>query len=342
MIVLVAPISGGFFVNQVELISLFLESGDKPDICMSTSGGNMATYMGLLSKWDPAVLRKNALRMNDTFIVRHWGSQKWNIIPKEVWGVLYGSLYDHGEGDPFPPLDPGRNLANETEIWTTAFNRTQNRTAYFTNRAVGTTKMTYTTSYIRCLSLQFVNGDYPKLRNITMASAAVPGVIREVIIDGEYYVDGGMHLASPFLAFQENLRDYARTQQMHIVYVNCMNLDNAATAPRSNSILSDAQWAVGQLTYGHLCSDLSAVISFICSAPGFDSTQHRIVTEHFTGTRENLLHVAERRKNYHCTVTEMYPTHNRSIDYTSFTPSDTESIMSLCRQYFGIKFHYFK
>lgn len=335
MLVFIAPISGGFFVNQVELMCQFLETtGEKPDIGMSTSGGNFAMYLALLSEWDHRNIREKIMKLDDSFIVREWSKNP--LIPREVWGFIYGSMYDRGKGDPFT-YDPAYDLAAATEVWTTAFNRTQNLTAYFTNKAIGKTHLTFTTPYVPSLPLRFVNGNYTQLKDIALASAAVPGVQREMIIDGESYYDGGMQYASPFMAFQDNLRDLSQTQPMHIVYFHCVNLARPTAKSTKEGILADAHWAVSQLTSGHIAGDIAAVITFLRSVPGFTALQTR---EWTTGSRDAILATRSIRATSRATVTELYPLHNRSIDYTSFTALDVESVMNICRQDFCIRMHW--
>lgn len=335
----VAPISGGFSPNQLELIAQLCDIGVQPDLAMGTSGGNMAIYIALLCNWDRRQIADLVNSMNDSFVVTPWARGALSLLPTAVWGVLKGSLYNHGTADPFGGR-PVVDLANAVEVWTSVFSKTQCRTSVWCNRSPGQTQLTYTSRDLLCLPPKYCAGDYERLRQVVQASGSVPGVQREVTIDSESYIDGGVTYASPFVLFTDNLRQLAKEKSLHIVYLNCSNPAKPATEQRREGIISDAMQAVSLLTSGHILSDMAAVLSFLRTCPQFDQSKE-LMRRELRGGPANLRGAVEFLAQFPVTVLELAPVFNRSIDYTNFSPDEFKSVMFLCGENYTLRMHWF-
>jgi hypothetical protein len=342
MLVYVAPISGGFMANQIELIAQLCDIGVVPDICMSTSGGNMAVYIAFLCNWKREKIMKHVGIMDDTMVVKQWVQGPLRFLPAPIWGFLKGSLYDRGTGDPFGGADnETTDLSSGTEVWSGAYNKVQHRSAYFTNKRCGETKMTKTSAHTHCMPLRFVNGDYEKLRDICYASAAVPGVQREVVIDAESHIDGGTSFASPFIAFQDNLREIANVEPVHIVYLHSSNFEKPSMQQKRDGMMSDTLYAVSLLTDGHVMSDISAVLTFLRTVDSFQGGKSLKYRE-FTGSAQALKDALRFLSAFPVTVLELLPLVNRSIDYCNFSSDEMLSVMFCCGENFKVRMHWFE
>ena len=71
----------------------------------------------------------------------------------------------------------------------------------------------------------FSSGNIESIANSTIASASIPTVVPPQIIDGEYYVDGGVGGAPPLTIMQESILHLSKKKSLHLIYINSFDLD---------------------------------------------------------------------------------------------------------------------
>ena len=338
--VFVAPVSGGGLSVQMAFTLLLCKAGIVPDIAMGVSGGAVALNMSMLCDFDPDKLLNYLKTLCDKHVVKEWVQGNAWFLPKSIIGLIRGSMFDHSEVDLFGTLGVDCDLSGGCEIWTAAFNRTQSKPVLFTNRKEGESLLTYTPSYTTA-TMRFLEGKYEDLRLATQASGAVPGVISEVVIDSEPYVDGGVVLTSCFPIFQGNLRELARTKDIHIVYISATNPDYPSVTSDNNRMLQTAKWAVHLLTSGF--TDRVTVIDFIATVDTFDHKTSKIMYKEIVeADLEKIKECTVFLDQFTATVMEICPIFNRSIDYTHFTNEELMSVIDMSQDQFIIKMHWFE
>lgn len=340
MYIYIASISGGFMPNQIGIISLLSQVGYRPDVGLGASGGNMALGISLMCDWNPAAIRAAVSRMSDELVVKPWSPPQLRFLPNAIWGLIRGSLYDRSTQDPFMVKSQNIDLSTACEIWSLTFSKTHNSAKLFTNRSCGTTKLTYTTSHINTQPLQYISGDYALFRDIAMASAAVPGVQREVIINDEEHADGGLLFASPFPVFSNNIRDLCKQNDVHLVYVAAFNESRPSHESLTTGVIADGIWAMRVLTEAACRADLAGVISFLYSVPSFNHDTDTVHHKFLTGTLDNLRYAKTELDKTKASVLEIRPKYNRSVDYTSFSPEDFISVVDLAQEHFEIRMYW--
>lgn len=322
--------------NQLELLCMLASTGTVPDVAMGASGGNMALCICMLCDWQEDRVRAMVRTMSYASLVRRWGgSGLSSLLPPTLLGLLHGSMYDRADSDSFFTTD--RDLSSACELWSLTHNKTQNSMQLFTNRACGQTRLNYTSMHVRALPLRYVAGDFTQLREIAMASAAVPGVQKVVVIENQEHVDGGMSMASPFSAFSDNIRHIGLTEAVHIVYVVGSNSNSRSHEPAHRSgFIETGMWTLHQLTEAAVCTDKAHVVDFLYSLPNFKHGRDRMRSQTYEGSVGTLRRVSQELRKMPASVLELSPRFNQCIDYTTFNSDDFASVMDLARDYFEI------
>ena len=217
------PVSGGAFPYQLQSIITCVQSKQAaseklgltktiewtPDINMGTSGGNVAIYIAMSGNYTIGGINRVVQMMNSRMFSRSWAPKGLNFLPTWIFAIVEGSVYKPGYG----PEQLLKSFSNSesiqlTETWTTAFNKTQERTGIFCNKSLKDSyisSVTYSPFTFKTLPLRYMNGDFNLISKVTTASASVPLLFEPVIIEDEEYVDGGVSYSSPITPLQEEI-----------------------------------------------------------------------------------------------------------------------------------------
>ena len=89
MIIVSLPGSGKSFPNQLALLTLMIEEGIKPDICLATSGGNLTAYTAYISEWGTETMHENIGNLRSELFIKKF------IDLTSLWNTPLGTyLYN--------------------------------------------------------------------------------------------------------------------------------------------------------------------------------------------------------------------------------------------------------
>jgi len=211
-----SPISGGYFVSQVAILSKLLEAKNrfqKPhmNVYFGASGGNLANIICSYFTTGSYQVKKIVLNLNPEMFIKNWWKGKSGFMSSKIMSFFKETLYQEGKGavEFFNTFTPdGKFSSQETsEYWILTFNQdklfgslncTKKReSSLFSSREdiclSGTT----------CGEIIYLNGQLEKIISTSLASATIPGVKEKVKIEDSHYVDGGVSNPTPGTLFTE-------------------------------------------------------------------------------------------------------------------------------------------
>ncbi len=216
-------ISGGGFPAQIEEI-LFVTEQKKiafstatenistyyiPDLCMGTSGGNVALYIAISGNWNEGGIKRVINSMSPEMFAQTWWPGPMGFLPTWTLGIFEGAIYRPGYGaNSLLNAYNTPNSITSVEMWNSSYNKNEKKTALFCNKKEGTTfvsPLTYSNFDSKTLPLKFLNGDISKISSSLVASASVPFLFKPVTIDNNEYIDGGVTYPSPLSILQEEI-----------------------------------------------------------------------------------------------------------------------------------------
>ena len=226
----VLPVSGGAFPTQIALMAELTSLGVRPDLVMGSSGGNVAGYIGLAADWNPYAMERISALLNSGLFARSWWPWPLNGIPSVLMGYFLGTVYRAGEGtlELFRSIFTPQTIG-ATEIWTGTLNRTTRRPQFFCNRKRGEScfdPKAFDPRLLNCMPLTFLDQDIARISKVCLASASIPILVPEQIIDGDYHTDGGTAFASPLTALQSQVMTACHNQSLHIDYLSSYDLES--------------------------------------------------------------------------------------------------------------------
>ncbi len=216
-------ISGGGFPAQIQQIIYYTQEKQKafsdktsnisswylPNVCMGTSGGNIALYIAISGNFTEGGIKRVIKSLNAEMFSQTWWPDPMAFIPTWTLGIFEGAVYRPGYGA--KNLLDAFNTSSSIqtyEMWNTAFNKNQKKTCLFCNKSSSESYIspyTYSTYQFKTLPLKYLDGDINKISATVIASASVPILFKPVTIDGEDYIDGGVSYPSPLTPLQEEI-----------------------------------------------------------------------------------------------------------------------------------------
>lgn len=240
----VLPVSGGGFPVQIAFISEMYEarkinkgflSGSKdyhPDLVMSASGGNVASYIGMGGDWNYSGMSRMIKYISSNMFVTSWLPDELNFIPTWSIGIFMGSVFRSGEG-PVGVLNLmfDSNTIQNTEILTLTYNKTKFIPQIFSNKSENNTFFKELPSETdRVLyelhPIKFTDGNLTEISKVCMASAAIPLVTESQIIGTDEYGDGGIVASSPFIMLSGMLAREIKSRPLQIFLFSPIEFDN--------------------------------------------------------------------------------------------------------------------
>lgn len=339
MKVYVLPVSGGAFPIQLGLLSECGAAGYQPDIVMGSSGGNVATYIGLAANWQADAIPTIATKINSTMFVQSWWPRWLSILPSIWIGYFMGSVYASGSGslELFKTSFTPESIV-ATEVWTGTMNRETGKGQLFCNRKESDARIRRRDDDLLssfrmrdCMPLTYLNGDMEAISSVTIASAAIPVLVPEQQILGARYVDGGTLFSSPLTALQDCLLDLAE-EDLHIDYFSSFDMQATSTASCRN-LYDNGTTTIGEMVKSLCIQDRLVAIEML--RDGKRTTPHFVCMD---GNQDNLKRIGEVRKKCRRSVLELYPVKNDSMDLLSFTPADILRLIQEARTNYKIRF----
>jgi predicted acylesterase/phospholipase RssA len=378
-----ASISGGGFPAQVQQILYITEQKKKafntetekiytyytPDLCMGTSGGNVALYIAISGNWDEGGIKRVINSMSPSMFSQTWWPGPMSFIPTWVLGIFEGAVYRPGYGAN-GLLDAYNNPSNITsvEMWNTAYNKDKKKTGLFCNRKDGQTfvsSLTYSPYDFKTLSLNYLNGDISKISSAVVASASVPLLFKPVNIDGDDYEDGGVTYASPLTPLQEEIYKCIKGMTHPLTYETVLSSPpipagtpeqySSLAAKRSRSILhltyfspynvdstEDTDSSLGSGNVFSSITDASAVKDKYVGINLLERVMNPGQNINVIDSQTGLYEMSELLKTYNSThyFCFIYVRNNEWIDMNKFTPQDILNKMEEAKSQIEYLFFY--
>jgi hypothetical protein len=376
-------ISGGGFPAQIQEILFVTEQKKKafenatekissyyiPDLCMGTSGGNVALYIAISGNWDEGGIKRVINSMSPEMFSQTWWPGPMGFLPTWTLGIFEGAVYRPGYG--------ASSLLNafntptsimSVEMWNSSYNKTEKKTALFCNRKENTTfisPLTYSNFECKTLPLKYLNGDIDKISASVIASASVPYLFKPVIIDNNEYIDGGVTYPSPLSIFQEEIYkcvkgivepyDYEKTLSVPPIPVGTPEQYIELEAKRNRSILhityfssynidstEDTSSTLGNGSAFSAITDSSAVKDRYTGINLLERVKQASQNVKVIDSRTNMYSLAELFSTYNSThyFCELYVRNNEWIDLNKFTSQDILNKMNEAKSQIEFLFFY--
>lgn len=323
MQLLVMPISGGAFVNQLAVCAHLGATGYRPTCVFGSSGGNVAAYIALAAEWNWAAIERVTRELSGQMFARPWHS-----ICSIAFVQAYnkGYMYNNGEGvEEFYEFHFTPSSVAGVEIWTGTQNVETQRAALFCNRASSTLdlKALDLALYGACDPV-FCNGDVSLIARASVASASIPSVVPPVVIDGRHYVDGGVCSASPMSTLgacvERTCAD--RGEDCHIVYAAPCNLHTTEEAEFGN-LVSNSRRAARDVVRSQTVLDRAAAH---CVVKGL-ARGCEVRSAHFMVDEMTEREIAALCAGHRYSLREYYPRKPREVNILDFSGETAVRLM---------------
>lgn len=322
----ILPISGGFFPNQLALISVLsetkhsLQMKKSPDVCIGSSGGNISAYISLANSWNETRIKAYISKIKMHMFIESW----LPILPTFLAFPFTGSFFRSGNGIE-SVLQNSFNSASiqSCEIWTGTYNNNYNKSHLFCNKEKNTTILSPTNdelSSIGSLSPMYLNGNVKLITKVLQASAAIPVLINPIKIDNNFHADGGVMFPSPVVMLKHSIRRYLLenpNEKLQLNYINCYNLEPG----EKSQFLSQVE----SIFHGIVIMERELCISlFLEFCPKYEVKEYTSDVSFF-----------EKIKDKHYLLI-CYPIYNNQINITNFDYKDILSCFDSTRKNFKI------
>lgn len=329
MKIIIAPGSEKNFILQLIMLQYLSQIGYKPDICLGSSGGNLALYLAAAAdfNWSRIQLITNELRP-DYFVT------PWNDFPPiaTLMGFFKGTAYDYGKGlINFLQLFFDQQSIVKYEIWTGCYNKDLQKYRLFCNRCKINSYLNYEYEEDDIIQTQipyYCDGNMNLISSVGLATCSIPGLVPPQIIDNHQYNDGNVCSASPLTILKTSiLKTLKPTEALHIVYLNSKDLSQPQLLPINNLIDT---WKQG-------LNDLLKSQTLIDRLSAYELLRHRangkeIKKKYCDCTFENLKELQKIINASNATLLEIYPTCSADLNITHFTSQDLERNFKILNQ----------
>jgi len=342
MRIFVFPVSGGAFPIQLGLLSeLTLNHNIKPHLSLGSSGGNIASYICHASNWKEDKMLQIINLLSPDMFAASWWPRYLTFMPSWMIGYFKGSLYACGSGSEilFHKMFTSDSICS-TELWTGTLNRDTGKGQFFCNRQekdsiIKPSNDTSINLFSRdCMPLTYMNGDLDYISKVTMASASIPVLVPEQIINDQKYVDGGTLFASPLTGLQDSILDLISDgkESLHIDYFSSFDMQINSGSSGSGTIYDNSTLSVGELIKSMCIQDRLGGIELL------RTPKYAIFYTELDGDQENLKKIEELRSLTHKSLLELYPIKNNSINLLTFTPKDILNLMNEAKTGYKLRF----
>ena len=220
MRIYVIPSSGGKFANQLALVIEIYNILKVPECILSTSGGNLCSYISLAGDFTPEGIVRICRLINSKLFSTPWWPKYLNFIPSWIIGTFKGSIYKQGKGstrlmrDIFTPYNISR-----IEIFTGTTERNTGKQQIFSNQDEKKSLIPnsiFESTINNCLPIRYANANIDIIAKICTASASIPVYVPDKKIEDKYYIDGGTTYWSPLSPLANTIDELTKNTELHI------------------------------------------------------------------------------------------------------------------------------
>ncbi len=318
MNLLVLPVSGGGFVSQLGIIQHLCEMDFIPDVTLASSGGNVAAYVAAAADWKWAGIERISKELKQTLFMTPWNSL---LSLSRIIGYFKCDVYNRGTGiQAFLKNHFTEKGIKKYEIWTGTYNKMRKKTRLFCNKSKSECIMD-----AECIdeeltqSMQpiYADGDMEIIGDASIASASIPAIVPSKKTMGEEYIDGGVAAASPLTIMREPLIKYIKENNcnLHIIYVNSLDLSSTDTKPIHN-VIDNWKQATHDLIRSQIVTDRLAAYELLrCYS-------NNIIKKEFACNNANLKRIKQIYQSVKYSMLEIYPIKRFDIEIDNFTCND--------------------
>lgn len=313
MRLLVLPISGGSFVNQLAILSLLTLTFYQPEIIFASSGGNVAAYTAVAGEWSWAGLQRVAGEINSRMF-----ASPWSPLPPLAFIQAYskGYMFQQGKGvkDFFATYFTPESM-DQIEIWTGAQELETQKAALFCNRCESILNLDFFNHHL--LNSQppfFCQSNVELISLASTASASIPSVVPPVKINDHNYVDGGVCSASPMHLLAETVLQTCEEQDSDckIFYISPCNLyDQQEYSP--GNLVQNSKQAARDIVRSKIVLDRVSGYQVVARL-----AKNKLQTRHFILDERTIQEVISLSDQYPYVFIEFYPLNPQELDIFKF------------------------
>jgi hypothetical protein len=339
----VAPVSGGSFPIQLAFLSEIYEATKlyrkkmdgynkyAPDLVFSSSGGNVAAYIGLAADWSPSGIEWISSNLNSEMFVTSWVK----YIPSFLLAPFTGSVYRPGYGIKYIFKSIFTDISiQRTEIWTGVYDPIKDKGKFFCNKRVDNALITEneankSLTINSLLPPTYLDGNVIEIAEATTASASIPFLTQEQKVEINSYADGGTIYSSPFSCMTTQIRDLIKKNKynLQLIYLCPSNED------QMNTYNIKLMLPIHSLIKGCLMRDRYTSIDLLYSISDYVKYEH--FPEGNVKLLAKILKFIQKKGHY---VLWMYPLDNtaNTVNITQFNGNEVIKCIQEARNSYGI------
>ena len=327
MYIFILPISGGGFVSQLAGLQYLCENEIKPNIILSSSGGNVAALIASAADWKWAGIERISKDLTNDLFAMQWSNIS---IISNIVGWFQASRYNEGKNiTGFLNKYFTKETIMNDEVWTGTYNKDQKRTCLFCNKKSSILDI----SHIDCDLTQstlpiFAHGDINLIGKYGTASASIPSLVPPQKIIGSWYEDGGVSSSSPLTVMSEPILNYVidKKTSMHLVYINSINLSNHKQKS-INNIIDNIKVTTEDFIRASVVNDRLAGYKLLQNfvVKGSDLNKNfsdAINFKEFTCNYDNIKKIKVIQTMINYSLLEIYPNIKYEINIVNFNGND--------------------
>lgn len=338
MRVLVAPVSGGTFPTQLNTI---ISIGDRYDVAMASSGGNVATYIAMASSFTRCGSEDIARMLSSKLFISSWWPHPFSsVFPSWSLSYLHGTLYNHGIGAEgiFDQIFTSTTIGS-LEVWTGTLNITKGRAEFFSNLTFEESCLqlnAFRGTSLNSVPLRYMNRNKKLIAQVSYASAAIPLIIPSVKVGNCHYADGGTAFSSPLTPLQDTIvpcstyRCYWPSESVHIDYLSGYNLEADGRLISYRSFLENSEVTLDELVKSLEIQDRLTGIKLV-NPQYYEEGE----VEKYT-----LLDLERKRRDCSKSLLEVYPRKKIEISLENFKGEDVVEAMDKSREVLSYRLWY--
>jgi len=316
MYVFILPISGGGFVSQLAGLQYLCENNIKPNITLSSSGGNVAALIASAANWKWAGIERISKDLTNDLFALQWSNIS---IISNIIGWFQASRYNEGKNiTGFLHKYFTKETIMNDEVWTGTYNKDQKRTCLFCNKKNSILDISHIDFDLTQSTLPiFAHGDINLIGKYGTASASIPSLVPPQKIMGSLYEDGGVSSSSPLTVMTEPILNYVidNKTSMHLIYINSVNLSNH-NQKSINNIIDNIKETTSDLIRSSVVNDRLAGYKLLKNFPGI------INYKEFDCNYDNIGKIKIIQSEINYSLLEIYPTVKYEINIMNFNGND--------------------
>lgn len=319
MYIFILPISGGGFVSQLAGLQYLCESNIKPNITLSSSGGNVAAFIASAANWKWAGIERISRDFTNDLFASQWSNVS---MISSVIGWFQASRYNEGKNITgfLKKYFTEETIMND-EIWTGTYNKDQKRTCLFCNKKNSILDISHIDFDLTQSTLPiFAHGNINLISKYGTASASIPSLVPPQKILGSLYEDGGVSSSSPLTVMSESILNYVidNKTSMHLIYINSVNLSNH-NQKSINNIIDNIKETTSDLIRSSVVNDRLAGYKLL---KNFEKSPGTINYKEFNCNYNNIEKIKTIQSQINYSLLEIYPTIRYEINITNFNGND--------------------